>query len=62
MVFTCVRNFCRLATKVPRRSTGLESVCYIQSTEQSRDADGARACHVWGFLQVPFANATDNDG
>ena len=46
MVFTCVCNFCRIACKVSRRSTGLESVCYIQSTEQSRDADGAGACHV----------------
>ncbi|CAB1414568.1 unnamed protein product [Pleuronectes platessa] len=28
------------------RSSGLESVCYIQSTEQSRDADGAGASRV----------------
>lgn len=62
MVFTFVCNFRRLAAKVSRRSSGLESVCYIQSTEQSWDADGTGACHVQGFLQVPFANATDNDG
>lgn len=54
MVSTCVCNFCRLAAKVSRRSNGLESVCYIQSTEQSWEADGAGARHVWGFLQVPF--------
>lgn len=46
MVFTCVCKFCCLASKVSRRSTGLESVCYIQSKEQSWDADGAGACHV----------------
>lgn len=46
MDFTCVCNFRRLAAKVSRRSSGSESVCYIQSTEQSWDADGARACHV----------------
>ncbi len=46
MVFTFVCNFRRLATKVSRRSSGLESVRYIQSTEQSWDADGTGACHV----------------
>lgn len=46
MVCTCVCNFRRLAAKAPCRFSGLESVRYIQSTEQSWDADGAGACHV----------------
>lgn len=59
MVSTCLRNFRRLAAKVSHRSSGSESVRYIQTTEQSWDADGAGACHVYGSLRVPFTNATD---